>query len=305
MLELTEQQVQEMIDRARTGDPEANYQMSQWALDQALAEPEEERWNRLAAKCLVRAAEAGYAPAQQRMDELIQQLEEEESGRSGAAPEAPEPAPRPERKAPAAKKPASGGVSGAAAKVGALFRGFGSSSEKKPARSGGQTSGEKAPFFRFSEWNDDQWKTLQRVCLIICAVLAVFIIILLISHGARKDKEPEPVETTPEVVITPEPVAPTPTPLVEVYPDEATRSRIAAANLDVFPEDLDYVTAQTSGTISTSGSDLNMRRGTASSYGIITTIPNGTSVEVYAYKNSWALVQYGSDLGWVSSEFLK
>jgi len=90
MIELTEQQEQEMIDRAKTGDPEANYQMSLWALDQAMAEPEEERWNRLAAKCLVKAAEAGYAPAKAKMDELLKAAEAHAeaagAGETGAVP---------------------------------------------------------------------------------------------------------------------------------------------------------------------------------------------------------------------------
>ena len=70
MQDLTEQQEQEMIRRAKAGDPEANYQMSLWALEQAIAEPEEERWNRLAAKCLVKAVDAGYEPAKEEDGQL-------------------------------------------------------------------------------------------------------------------------------------------------------------------------------------------------------------------------------------------
>ena len=100
--------------------------------------------------------------------------------------------------------------------------------------------------------------------------------------------------------------APTPTPEPpELYPDEATRSAIASAALDVHPEDADYVTEATTATVTTQGSELNMRRGTDSSYGQITTIPNGTTVTVYAYKGSWALVYYSGSYGWCSTTYLK
>jgi len=68
---MTEQEEQVMIEKAKAGDPQANYQMCLWALEQAKAEPEEERWKRLAAKCLVQSAQAGYNPAQKKMEDLI------------------------------------------------------------------------------------------------------------------------------------------------------------------------------------------------------------------------------------------
>ncbi len=68
---MTEFEEQKMIEQAQAGDPKAKFEMSQWALKKSEEEPEEERWKRLAAKCLVEAAQAGYAPAQQMVQELM------------------------------------------------------------------------------------------------------------------------------------------------------------------------------------------------------------------------------------------
>ena len=89
MNEWTEQQEQQMIERAKAGDPQANYELSLWALSRSEEEPDEPRWNRLAAKCLVKAAEAGYGPAQKRMAELLDQA------KGGKAPAAQSTARRP------------------------------------------------------------------------------------------------------------------------------------------------------------------------------------------------------------------
>lgn len=77
---MTEFEQQKMIEQAQAGDPKAKFEMSQWALKKSEEEPGEERWKRLAAKCLVEAAQAGYAPAQQMVQELMG---------GAAAPEAP------------------------------------------------------------------------------------------------------------------------------------------------------------------------------------------------------------------------
>ncbi len=87
---MTDYEEQKMIEQAQAGDPKAKFEMSQWALERSEAEPGEERWKRLAAKCLVEAAQAGYEPAQQMVQQLM-------AGGVAAPTEAPvaEPAPQP------------------------------------------------------------------------------------------------------------------------------------------------------------------------------------------------------------------
>ena len=82
------------------------------------------------------------------------------------------------------------------------------------------------------------------------------------GRGGHKD-DAEDAEQNVPAATTAEPVIPTPTPEVILYPDEATRAEIAMANLDVFPDDLDYVVSATTMTVSTGGSVLNVRRGTS------------------------------------------
>jgi len=48
-----------------------------------------------------------------------------------------------------------------------------------------------------------------------------------------------------------------------------------------------------------------MRRGPDSNYSAVRMIPNGTKVEVYAYKGTWALVNYNGVYGWSSTSYLK
>lgn len=113
MREWTEREEQEMIDRAKAGDPQANYELSLWALQRAEEEPGEVRWNKLAAKCLVKSAQAGYAPAQKRMEQLLLQQKAKaeaaakgEAGESAAFEEEEErPAPRPARRSETARAP--------------------------------------------------------------------------------------------------------------------------------------------------------------------------------------------------------
>ena len=98
MRDWTEQEEQELIELAKTGDPRANYELSQWALARGEEEPDEPRWNRLAAKCLVKAAQAGYGPAQERMAEILRQQQKDpapttaaRASRQTSAAAAPEP----------------------------------------------------------------------------------------------------------------------------------------------------------------------------------------------------------------------
>ena len=319
MLDLTEQQEQEMIRLAKAGDPEANYQMSLWALDQAIAEPDEERWNRLAAKCLVKAAEAGYEPAKEKMSELLQQTAEAPDEQPAAAPYTAESAPRTEaapaaavpaaatESAPAAKNTAGniadkvkGFFAVAAAKVKGLFAKSGDAGTGKAA----SDSGKKPGFLNFNDWDDAKWKKMQRICVIICIVLVLLIILLLITGKHRKNSAADDVLPTPvaEVVDTP---APTTTPVPAAYPSETVKQEIAAASLDVFPEEADFVTEAQTVTVSTSGSNLNMRRSPSQSGGLVGSIPNNTSTDVYAFKNGWALIKYDNTWGWCSKEYLK
>ena len=314
MMDLTEQQEQEMIRRAKAGEPEANYQMSLWALDQAIAEPEEERWNRLAAKCLVKAAEAGYEPAKEKMNELLVQTSEAAAAPSDAPVEDSTPAAEPAVPAEPAAEPSEparidpgsiaakikGFFAAAAAKVKGLF----TKSEKAESGSAASEDGKKKGFLNFSQWDDAKWKKMQIVCIVVCVVLVLLIVILLITGKSRNKAAEETVVPTPvaEQVTTP---APTPTPEPEPYPSDAIKEEIAAASLDVFPEEADFVTEAQTVTVATQGSNLNLRRGPGQSAGIVGSVPNGTSTDVYAFKNGWALVKYKDTWGWCSKEYLK
>lgn len=318
MIRLSEQQEQEMIAKARAGDPEANYRMSLWALEQAMAEPEEDRWNRLAAKCLVKAAEAGYAPAQEKMEELLAQTAEPQpvrpaAARTDAAPVTPAPEPaRPAASAPRrepvpeapAAKPAAKSVAGVFASVGGRVRNAfsGLTTKAKPAASG--TGEAKTGLFDFNQWDDAKWKKMQIVCIIICAVLAVLIAAMVISgHGKADDADTEIVIPPANVATTPVPATPSPTPAA--YPDDDTKAEIAKASLSVFPDDADYVTEPTTRTVNTNGGPLNIRKGTGSDADWITSVSYGTTVDVYAFRNGWALIKTGSTWGWCSNDYLK
>ena len=58
------------------------------------------------------------------------------------------------------------------------------------------------------------------------------------------------------------------------------------------------------GTRVTTG-NLNMRSGAGSTYGILLTIPQGTTVTVQSLSGTWAKVSYGGKTGYVSSTYLK
>lgn len=124
---MTDFEEQKMIEDARAGDPKAKYEMSQWARQMSALEPEEERWNRLAAKCLVESAQAGYEPAKKMVQALIKgqdpmraepEAEEEEAPAEEPAEElAEEPAEEAEfirepADEPAEERPVSAGKTG-------------------------------------------------------------------------------------------------------------------------------------------------------------------------------------------------
>ncbi len=81
---MTDMDEAKMIEQAKAGDPKAQFELSQWARQMSILEPNEERWNRVAAKALVDAANGGYEPAKIMVQELI-------SGqKAAAAPSEPE-----------------------------------------------------------------------------------------------------------------------------------------------------------------------------------------------------------------------
>ena len=282
MTDLTQWEEQEMIERAKNGDPEANYKMSFWALEQAAAEPAEERWNRLAAKCLVKAAKAGYEPARQRMNQLLTELEARE--KSEPIPPAPAPAARQEEPAETAPPEEKGAARG---------RGLlGKTAELLP-RKNAETEG---------GWSDEKWKKMQRLCIIACVVLA-FLIVLMWTTGRSGRGEGE-VEPQMPTAAAAESIASTPTPSPEPYPDELVRETILGAALAIYPEDGDYVKQATTARVSVT-TGLNLRTGPASSYDQIVMMADGTELSIYAEKNGWVLVLYeGETYGWCSKDYL-
>lgn len=287
MTDLTEREEQEMIERAKAGDPEANYQMSFWALEQAAAEPSEERWNRLAAKCLVKAAQAGYEPARKRMEKLLKELEEREKGQELSLPA--EPVENPVKEA--APKDVTAPTAFAEKGKGLLSRG-----RELLGKAAGPSSGAG------SGWTENKWKRMQLMCIIACIVLA-FLIVLMWVTGRQDRDEREDAPAMP-IAVTAEPMASTPSPSPAPYPDDTIRAAIEGAELSVYPENGDYVTQATTATVSVT-SGLNLRTGPAASYDQIMLMDNGAQLSVYAEKNGWVLVFYNGDTyGWCSDDYL-
>lgn len=310
MREYTEREEQEMIRKAQAGDPEANYQMSFWALEQAAAEPEEDRWNRLAAKCLVRAAEAGYAPAQERMARLLRDMDQREA--AAKAPAA-EPAPAPEapvrHTAPAQEPPAApigGRITSLAAGAAEAGKTFAAKGKSLLDNAMGRISGTALSGGHTSEEDDEavsaKWKKMQLMCTIACIVL-VFLIVLMIltGRGSRADREDQ---TQMPAASTAEPVETTPTPSPEPYPTAEIREAIKGALLDIFPAEEDYVSKPTTATVE-SGMGLRLRMGPATSYDQVVMMDNGAEIPVYAIRDDWAFVVYNDEsYGWCSTEYL-
>ena len=303
MRELTEREEQEMIEKAQAGDPEANYQMSFWALEQAAAEPEEDRWNRLAAKCLVRAAEAGYPPAQERMTRLLKEMEEREKARPAARTET-EPAREntkrfdPVTEAPAESAPAGGKVAvlaaGAAAKGKELLGKAAGIFSKNGGSAGGHAAAEEVDTLK--------WKKMQIACTIACVVLA-FLIALMIFSG-REERAGRKEQAQVPAAATAEPQMATPSPSPEPYPTEEIRAGIEGALLDIFPAEEDYVSEPTTAVID-SGVGLRLRMGPATSYDQVVMMDNGAEIPVYAIRDDWAFVVYNDEsYGWCSIDYL-
>ena len=337
MNEWTEQEEQEMIERAKAGDAEANYELSMWALRRGEEEPDEPRWNRLAAKCLVKSAQLGYGPAQERMAGLLEQAAQQKS----ALQHTPEPEAKPQsepeeepefeelsrrprnRQAPEHRR-ASGRR---------LLR---EESEEKdsgekdtpddedededdrPSRTIRLPKVDLGGIFRdggpFSQWGEAHWRKMELVCVAICVVLLLLIAVMVFTGrrgsegGDTQSAIPPAGEVSPAATATPEP---------EPYPDEDTKAAIMAADLDIQPMEEDYRAIPTTATVTVNvgAGTLRLRKGPNTSYdqiklsnGSTVEMPNGTTLQVYADRDDFSLVLYETDdesvYGWCSSDYL-
>lgn len=67
------------------------------------------------------------------------------------------------------------------------------------------------------------------------------------------------------------------------------------------PSNLSFPAA---GTVSTSSTGLNLRSGPGSSYAVLVSIPNGTSLTLTGMDNNWYQVSYNGYTGYVSSQYV-
>lgn len=225
MRDWTEQEEQEMIERAKTGDPQANYELSLWAQDRSEEEPDEPRWNRLAAKCLVKAAQAGYGPAQERMAVILQQSATAKSGRASTPPSAEEDMPEPVhidevRKSTAGRRQASRQTAGTQQTTTArrstssrrpslrkepeedyedeeeeVEDDWGDEEDARPVRTARHSAakksgGEKSSSLPFGQWGESQWRKMELICIGICAILLIAIAVIFITgrSGGRSNE---------------------------------------------------------------------------------------------------------------------
>ena len=354
MREWTEQEEQQIIAQARQGDPKANYELSLWALRRSEEEPEEERWNRLAAKCLVKAAQAGYGPAQERMAELLH------SAGAGSAPTAgPRPVPKmneepddtlrePVRLSDA--RQARRGQGPAPESTARRVRSAGPESTARRAPEPEEEYEEEEPRFRrsrpvrrppeedrweddlpqdapeddydgyedepsvrgggqgaVSRWGEGQWKRLEIICVAVCAILLVAIAVMIITsrHGTTGGSQstiPPAGDASAAATTSPEPAA-------DDYPPDDVIKAIENSELEIKPDEGEYVTVPTSATVNVESTSLRLRTGPNTEYKLVTSMPDETVVDVYANKNDWSLVYYkdaedGPVYGWCSSEYL-
>ncbi len=371
MNEWTEQEEQQMIERAKAGDPQANYELSLWALSRSEEEPDEPRWNRLAAKCLVKAAEAGYGPAKKRMAELLEQAkgkapaaqttarrpqpkqepepeEDEEEEEDYDEPAPPEPV-----RISDARRSRRGGRQQSTARRPQPEQDWEDESERGRARRARQEEEEEPeeePYDDDSdeyedEWDDDyadededdddgvfpfqglfgrgksrgeggnsrqwgeaQWRKMEIICVAVCAVLLLLIAVMILTGRRSSTSNPGNVTSAipPASEVT---AAATPTPEPPQYPDDATIAAIQAADLEIYPEDTEFVTVPTSATVRVSSTSLRLRKGPSTEIDKIADMPDGTQVDIYATKDDWCLVRYndaekGTLYGWCSSEYL-
>ena len=344
MREWTEQEEQQIIERAKTGDPEANYELSQWALRRSEEEPDEPRWNRLAAKCLVKAAQAGYEPAKQQMDVLLHPDRKPDTAEPPVPRRAAPPAEpvslsdaRRARRAPAQQTtarrvppsepeqedeyddddsfdvndPDSDWEDDDEEDPPAPARRNRSSQtrDRQPAQKGRGGRKKQDERSAAQKWGDAQWRKMEIICVAICAVLLAFIaaMILINRGGVTKSSDNTGSAIPPAGQVAP---ADTSSGGTEdsTYPDEATKAAVKAADLTIQPENEDYMTSPTTATVSVGNTALRMRKGPNTTYDQVGEIPDEASVSVLAAKNDWYLVYYeGSEAptyGWCNSQYL-
>ncbi len=357
-----------MIERAKAGEPEANYELSLWALARSEEEPDEPRWNRLAAKCLVKAAQAGYGPAQKQMAGLLESsgisadqfrpaepprragrqpaetrepvsihdarraAGERNARRPDAPPRQTTTARRPEpeeeadqeepeeyddvprarhvstarRETPERRDPPRRRAPEPEEHYDDEDEDYEQDGWDRPAK-GRPSQERKAKKGPASRWGDAQWRRLELVCVGICVVLLVAIAAMIFTsrQGGSGGDTPSAIPTAGEAA----PAAATDTPAPqETYPDESIRAAIEAADLDIPPMEEDFREGPTTATVSVNSVSLRLRKGPNTSYQEITSMPDGSKVEVFADKNDWSLVRYQGDegavYGWCSSTYL-
>ena len=323
-MEWSEQEEQEMIERAKEGDPKANYELSLWALSRSEEEPDEPRWNRLAAKCLVKAAQAGYAPAQKRMNELLA------ARASKPAPEEQPPVQEPVRLSDVRSRSARGPVQPASTARRPASRRAAVREEPDdfadeqddlplfddeedyddaPARRSAPAKKPRSPrkMTPISQWGDAQWRKLELVCMGVCALLLVIIGVMVITGRSGRGSAANNSTSIPPAMAAEPAASPTQEPVQ--YPDDETRRKIEAADLSIYPADGDYMTVPTTATVKVGSTTLRLRKGPNTDYSQLARMPDGTNVNVYAAKDDWCLVLYedgedGPVYGWCSSEYL-
>lgn len=137
----------------------------------------------------------------------------------------------------------------------------------------------------------DRLKKMDRRLLIMVAsaVVLLLIVIILIASGVKANKK-----EIPEAEIS------TDDPAV-LYNDPGTNNNTNNTIVAVGAGKYKVNTG--------SDADLNMRRAAGSKYDRITSIPNGTVVDVLFVDDQvdakgWGYIRYNGDSGWVSMEFL-
>ncbi len=322
MIEWTEQEEQEMIALAKAGDPRANYELSQWALERSEEEPDEIRWSQLAAKCLLKSAQAGYGPAQQKMERLLKTSSSESAKPQTSAPEKPAsktihfPASTPAGAATeksrhvvtTANRPSVKPIRLHSTREEDLEDEDEEDSDLEEEEKGPARERRKIQFTPFSKWGEAQWRKMEMICIGICAVLIVAIVVIFLTSrhsGSKTVQQPNSAVPAAEQITTA-----TAVPDLGPYPDDSVKEAIQASEIEIQPAELDYVQSATSATIvvGEGNSTLRLRTGPNTNYREIASMPNGETVDVYANKDDWALVRYQSEegpvYGWCRSTYL-
>ena len=345
MREWTEQEEQEMIERAKAGDPEANYELSLWALERSEEDPDDPRWGRLAAKCLVKASQAGYEPAQEKLSELLAQSEPPQKTERPAREREEDELPRPVRlndARQAARKSearASTGRKSAPRETASerrreiyddeqddlddddsprrglpfslnLGRFSRQDREERPARTskqsgsgrsgGGSGVGAKLPF---ANWGERQWRTMELICIAVCVALVVFIAVMLFTGRGSKDSGDGGASGVPAAGVVGDGSGNAAVPAD--YPSAEIKARIGASDLEIIPDELDYVKVPTTGAVSVGSVKLRLRTGPNTDYSEVTSMDDGTEVSVYAEKGGWYLVLLNDDTwGWCNKQYI-